>query len=112
MLLHLALFGPAAVQALTRPNVLLIVVMGLGPMGVAFLTWDIALKHGDPRAVGALAYLTPLLSTVLLTQVNGHTFSSQTGFAAGAILLGAILGNLRMPLRSSIKLPHVNKIGK
>lgn len=112
VLLHLALFGPAAVQALTHANLLLIVIMGLGPMGVAFLTWDIALKHGDPRAVGALAYLTPLLSTVLLTQVNGHTFSSQTGFAAGAILLGAILGNLRMPLRSSIKLPHINKIGK
>jgi drug/metabolite transporter (DMT)-like permease len=76
VLLHLALFGPAAVQALTRANALLIVVMGLGPMGVAFLTWDIALNHGAPRAVGALAYLTPLLSTVLLTQVNGHTFSS------------------------------------
>jgi drug/metabolite transporter (DMT)-like permease len=74
--LHLALFGPAAVQALSRVNALLIVVMGLGPMGVAVLTWDIALKHGDPRDVGALAYLTPMLTTVLLTQVNGHTFSS------------------------------------
>lgn len=112
VLLHLVLFGSAAVQALTSDKVLLVVVMGLGPMGVAFLTWDIALKHGDPRAVGALAYLTPLLSTVLLTQVNGHSFSSQTGYAAGAILLGAILGNLRVPLRSSIKLPHIIKTGK
>jgi len=81
-------------------------------MDVAFLTLDIALKQVDPRSVGALAYLTPLLSTVLLTQVNGHRFSSQTGFAAGTILLGAIVGNLRVPLRSSIKLPHIRKTGK
>jgi drug/metabolite transporter (DMT)-like permease len=92
--LHLVLFGPAAVQSLTGNDVMLIVGLGLGPMGVAFLTWDIALKNGDPRSVGALAYLTPLLSTVLLTQVNGYGFTLQTGFAAGAILVGAILGNL------------------
>jgi hypothetical protein len=35
-------------------------------MGAAFLTWDIAVKHGDLRADGTLACLTPLLSTVLL----------------------------------------------
>lgn len=112
VLLHLALFGPDALVALTRANVLLIVVMGLGPMGVAFLTWDIALKHGDTRAIGALAYLTPLLSTLLLIQVNGHRFSAQTGMAAGAILLGAILGNFRLPLRSSIKLQPSNQPGR
>jgi drug/metabolite transporter (DMT)-like permease len=94
VVLHLVLFGPDALLALTASEGWLIVILGLGPMGIAFLTWDIALKHGDPRSVGALAYLTPLFSTVLLTQVNGHSFGSQTGFAAGAILLGAIIGNL------------------
>lgn len=97
VLLHLVWYGPAAAMTLTDSDFWMIVVMGVGPMGLAFLTWDIALKHGDPRAIGALAYLTPLLSTLLLILVNGHGFSTQTGFAAGAILLGAILGNRLLP---------------
>jgi len=44
---------------------LLIVVMGLGPLGGAFLLWDRALKLGDPRTIGVLSYLTPLASTLL-----------------------------------------------
>jgi drug/metabolite transporter (DMT)-like permease len=99
ILLHLALYGPGAIGAITGSDAMLIIGLGLGPMGVAFLTWDIALKNSDPRAIGALAYLIPLLSTVLLTQVNGHSFNTQTQFAAGAILLGAILGNMRMSIR-------------
>jgi len=40
--------------------------MGLGPMGAAFFLWDYALKRGDPRLIGTLAHLTPVLSTALL----------------------------------------------
>ncbi|HTP49444.1 MAG TPA: EamA family transporter [Anaeromyxobacteraceae bacterium] len=36
------------------PNLLLV---GLGPMGAAFYLWDRALKRGDPRIIGTLAYL-------------------------------------------------------
>lgn len=45
---------------------LVIVAMGLGPLGAAFFCWDAALKRGDPRIIGTLAYLTPLLSTLWL----------------------------------------------
>ena len=41
-------------------------VAGLGPVGLAFFTWDIGMKHGDIRALGAAAYGAPLLSTLLL----------------------------------------------
>ena len=34
--------------------------------GAAFYLWDAALKNGDPRIIGSLAYLTPLGSTLLL----------------------------------------------
>jgi drug/metabolite transporter (DMT)-like permease len=71
----------------------LLVLLGLGPMGVAFLTWDIALKHGDPRAIGALSYLTPLLSTLLLTLCNGRALTPQSLGAMCAIFAGALLGN-------------------
>ena len=95
VLLHLALYGSSAIFDLSAQDVMLLAGLGLGPMGVAFLTWDIALKHGDPRAVGALAYLTPLLSTLLLILVNGYAFTTETKFATVAILSGALRGNIR-----------------
>ena len=41
-------------------------------MGAAFYLWDVAMKRGDPRVVGVLAYATPLLSTALLLVVTGR----------------------------------------
>lgn len=58
-------------------------------------------------SLALVAYLTPLLSMVLLAQGHGHNFSAQTSIAAGAILLAAVPGNLCLPLRSSINFqPH------
>ncbi len=101
VLLHLLLEGPTALFALRGKDWLLIVLLGIGPMGLAFLTWDIAIKQGDPRAVGALAYLTPLLSTALLIVANGHALTTQTVLAAIAILSGAVLGSLRRTVKAA-----------
>lgn len=43
-----------------------IVALGLGPVGAAFYAWDIGMKRGDIRLLGALSYATPLLSTGFL----------------------------------------------
>jgi drug/metabolite transporter (DMT)-like permease len=70
-----------------------LVLAGLGPMGAAFFFWDAALKRGDPRVIGALAYLTPLLSTLNLVLIGGQRLS---GLAAAAMLLiiaGAVVGS-------------------
>jgi drug/metabolite transporter (DMT)-like permease len=69
-------------------------LLGAGPMGAAFFTWDAALKRGDPRIIGSLAYLTPLTSTLVLVSLGGRTL---TWVAAAAMLLiigGALLGSL------------------
>lgn len=87
-------------HALLEPKVswdghtgLLLVLLGVGPMGGAFFLWDAALKRGDARAIGSLAYLTPFLSTVLL----GLTGHGRLGWSSlGALVLivaGAALGN-------------------
>ncbi|QNM94684.1 DMT family transporter [Chitinimonas koreensis] len=68
-------------------------LLGLGPMGAAFFLWDAALKHGDTRAIGTLAYLTPPLSTALLAAFGGGRFGWQAALALGLILAGAWLGN-------------------
>ncbi len=43
-----------------------IVALGVGPVGAAFFVWDIGMKRGDIRVLGAASYATPLLSTAFL----------------------------------------------
>ena len=71
---------------------LLIAIIGLGPMGAAFFLWDKALKLGDARHIGILSYLTPLLSTGVLTLVSHKPLTWNVGVAAGMIVAAAWLG--------------------
>lgn len=71
---------------------LYLAALGVGPMGAAFFLWDRAMKRGDPRAIGNLAYLTPLLSTLVLVAVGGGTLTVVSFVAMGFILAGAWLG--------------------
>ena len=45
---------------------LAIIGLGLMPVGAAFYSWDYGVKHGDIMVLGALSYLSPLVSTVIL----------------------------------------------
>jgi drug/metabolite transporter (DMT)-like permease len=40
---------------------LAIIALGVGPVGAAFYAWDIGMKRGDIRVLGAASYATPLL---------------------------------------------------
>jgi len=84
------LFEPAA--SISTGDWLLLLVLGVGPLGGAFYLWDAALKIGDPRRIGLLAFLTPLLSTALLVLVSGNSLSWQLLVATGLIVGGALLG--------------------
>jgi len=84
------LFEPAA--SISTADWLLLLVLGIGPLGGAFYLWDAALKIGDPRRIGLLAFLTPLLSTALLVVVSGNSLSWQLLLATGLIVGGALLG--------------------
>ena len=71
-----------------------LICLGLGPLGLAFFTWDAAMKRGDPRVIGALTYLTPLLSTLILVKVGGFRLTHATAIGMAAIVLGAVTGSL------------------
>jgi drug/metabolite transporter (DMT)-like permease len=72
-----------------------IVLLAIGPMGAAFFLWDAALKRGDLRTIGALAYLTPLGSTVWLLVAGAGAMSPVTAVAALLIVGGAVIGTAR-----------------
>ena len=84
------IFEPAA--SISTTDWLLLLVLGVGPLGGAFYLWDAALKIGDPRRIGLLSFLTPLLSTVLLVLVSGDSMSWQLLLATTLIVGGALLG--------------------
>lgn len=90
--LHVLLESPAS---LTSYDLLLIVLMGLGPLGSAFYFWDYAIKHGDPQQIGLLSFLTPLLSTILLLTVTGEPLTWLLALAAALIIGGALLGQVK-----------------
>lgn len=90
LLCHALLEQPAT---LSPRDGVLIVVMGLGPLGAAFFFWDAALKAGDARQIGILSYVTPLASTVLLLFVTGRAISWSIGAATVLILGAAVLGS-------------------
>lgn len=92
LLLAWGLEGPLPLAQIPRADWLLIAGLALGPMGAAFVTWYLALRDGDPRRIGALAYLTPLLSTLLLVWLNGEELTSRHLLAGALIMGGALLG--------------------
>lgn len=73
---------------LTTKDVLLIAVLGAGPLGGAFFLWDAALKAGDPRRIAVFSFLTPLLSTLVLVIATGQSISPNIVVAA-MLILGA-----------------------
>ena len=69
----------------TSAQWLAIIALGVGPVGAAFFTWDIGMKRGDIRVLGAASYATPLLSTAFLI-LAGYAKPTAT-IAIAAILI-------------------------
>lgn len=83
--------------ALGSGDLLLIALLGLGPLGGAFYLWDAALKRGDARQIGLLSFLTPLLSTLGLLWLRAEWPSASIVLAAALIVGAAWLGSRAAP---------------
>lgn len=98
-------------HALIEPHVVLqmrdagiLILMGVGPFGIAFYAWDKALSKGDTRVIGALSYLTPVLSTIGLVLFAGQSLNFASSVAMVLIIGGASSGLLDfLPSKTLIK---------
>ncbi|MEH6952110.1 EamA family transporter [Nitrobacter sp. NHB1] len=70
---------------------LAITALGIGPVGLAFYVWDIGMKRGDIRVLGAAAYATPLLSTGFLILAGFAKPTAALGVAAVLIAGGGLI---------------------
>ncbi len=60
---HYFLESPQEIQ---QSQWIFVVLLGLGPVGLAFLWWDIATKGGNMALLGIMANIAPILSIILL----------------------------------------------
>lgn len=72
---------------------LAILALGVGPTGGAFYLWDHAVKRGDIRALGALSYAAPILSTALLVACGLAPATLTLLIAAVLVTIGAVLAS-------------------
>ncbi|MEO9684801.1 MAG: EamA family transporter [Tateyamaria sp.] len=67
------------------------ILLGLGPVGLAFYLWDIGVKRGNIQMLGTASYAAPLVSTFVLILAGVATPSWSLAFAALLITGGAVL---------------------
>lgn len=86
--------------ALSGDDWILILLLGAGPLGGAFFLWDAAIKIGDTRRMGLLAFATPILSTVMLLLTTGQPLHWNIAIAA-VLVVGAAMGGSRSTMTGS-----------
>ncbi|HWL67960.1 MAG TPA: DMT family transporter [Geminicoccus sp.] len=97
LLTGLLIESPALPEGWGWPALLL---LGLGPVGLAFLLWDRGTKTGDIRFLGAAAYAGPLIGTLLLLLMGQAEPTWQLLLAAVLIVGGSLLASGRLLGRS------------
>lgn len=70
---------------------LALLLLGLGPVGAAFLLWDIGMKRGHIATLGVLAYASPIISTVLLILIGLAEASIALGLACIMMVAAATI---------------------
>lgn len=79
---------------------LAIVALGLGPVGAAFFVWDYGVKRGDIKALGAISYASPLISTLLLIATGKASATMAVLLGCIAIVGGAVLAARDLYMKS------------
>ncbi|MEO0767382.1 MAG: EamA family transporter [Pseudomonadota bacterium] len=67
------------------------ILLGLGPVGLAFYVWDIGVKRGDIQLLGTASYAAPLLSTLVLIVAGVSSPTWSLALAAALVTAGALL---------------------
>src|SRR5262245_11008088 len=65
--------------------------LGLGPVGAAFLLWDIGMKGGSVPLLGVLSYASPIISTGLLMALGLAAPTWALAIACALMVLAAVV---------------------
>ena len=68
-----------------------LVGLGLGPIGAAFLLWDIGMKQGNVPLLGVLSYAALILSTALLVALGLAQATWSLAVACALMVVAAVI---------------------
>ncbi len=77
---------------ITPSDLVPLALLGLGALGASFYFWAYALQNGEPQRIGLIAFLTPVLSTVMLILWTGSALSPLLLLSATLIFVAAWFG--------------------
>jgi drug/metabolite transporter (DMT)-like permease len=84
------------------------ILLGLGPVGLAFYVWDIGVKRGDIQFLGVASYAAPLLSTLALV-IAGITPPAPSLLVAAAFIAGGAALAARASARGVRRAPTASE---
>jgi drug/metabolite transporter (DMT)-like permease len=84
---------------------LALLALGVGPVGLAFYLWDVGVKHGDIRFLGAASYSAALLSTIALVLEGYAEATSTLALSCLLIVAGALLAGFADKIMKTVSLP-------
>lgn len=88
MICHLAL--ETTLWPLTFSQWIGVLLLGAGPVGIAFVAWDHGMKKGNIALLGSLSYLAPLLSSAILVVFADKALTLPL-IAGGILIIGGAI---------------------
>jgi len=70
---------------------LALIGLGIGPVGAAFLLWDVGMKGGSVPLLGVLSYASPIISTGLLMLLGLAAPTWALAVACALMVLAAVI---------------------
>jgi drug/metabolite transporter (DMT)-like permease len=80
-------------HALNLTQWAILIAMGIGPVGIAFFTWNIGMKYGNITLLGILSLGIPLLGTLILTMFGYGEFTRSAMIATVLVVAGGAIGS-------------------
>lgn len=71
---------------------IVLLYMGIGPLGGAFYLWDIAMKRGHPQRIALYAYAVPIASTAFVSVYVGKGLTAGTVLGALFVTISVMVG--------------------
>jgi drug/metabolite transporter (DMT)-like permease len=82
--------GESAIP-LTKQNLMVILLLGIGPAGGAFFLWDYGMRVGNAPLLGVMGYSAPVISTALMVLLGMGEPSWRMVLAVVMITIGGMV---------------------